>query len=142
MENSENSLSPEAQENFGKTLEDVFSHILERAEKERQETEPWKSLFEASDQGLISLLSEANSQMLKVVFNTVSIIEKNYSIRCSPKLYALIKALPFIMNNLTDQIKDQQGLSCCADKARKIYCDEVLAEISYLLLKGDNKGDN
>jgi len=126
-------LSPEAQEEFGNALESVFNGILKRSHEEREQTEPWKNLFTASEQGLRGILSEANSQMVRVTIDTTDIIQKKFGIRCSNKLHGLIKALPFVMNKLGDAIHDEQGLSCCSDKARQVYYDEVLAEIKHLL---------
>jgi len=125
-------LSPEAQEDFGKALEDVFSHILKRADEERQQSEPWKNLFSASEQGLRGILSESRDQMRTTAMNTINVIKLKFGIECSNKLFGLIMALPYAMHKLGDAIRDQQGNSCCVDKAREVYYQEVLDEINKL----------
>jgi len=132
-------LSEDAQKEFGNSLETVFSALAKRFEEESSQTEPWKNLFKASDQGLKGILSEADMQMMRVVLNTTDVIKKKFGIRMSNKLYNLIKALPFVMNRLKDTIREQQGLSCCADKAREVFYQEVMAEIKYLISEQDNK---
>ena len=128
-------LSPVAQEEFGKALEDVFSHILQRADEERKQSEPWKQLFASSEKGLQGLLSEANNQMMKIALNTTHAIEEKFGIKCTDKLFNLVKALPFAMNYVRDKIDDEQGMSCCADKARRVYYEEVLDEINKIKAK-------
>jgi hypothetical protein len=125
-------LSPEAQAEFGQALEDVFSSVLKRAEEERQQTEPWKNLFSASEQGLRGILSESRNQMGTIAMNTIGVIKAKFGIDCSNKLFYLIMALPYAMHKLGDAIRDQQGNSCCVDKAREVYYQEVLEEIKRL----------
>lgn len=128
-------LSPEARKEFGNELENIFEHILKRADKERQESEPWKQLFEASEQGLRGILSEAKDQMMPIVLNTTRIIELKFGIKCSNKLFNLVKALPYVMSHVSGAIHEQQGLSCCSDKARQVYYQEVMDEIKHLIEK-------
>lgn len=126
-------LSNEAQEDFGQALEEVCSNLLKRADEERQQTEPWKNLFAASEQGLKGILSESKNQMMTIALNTTEVITQKFGIRCSDKLFGLIKALPYAMSYAGDAIHDQQGLSCCVDKAREVYYQEVLEEIRKLI---------
>jgi len=137
-------LSHEAQEDFGKALEEVCSNLLKRADEERQQTEPWKNLFAASEQGLKGILSESKNQMMTIALNTTKVITQKFGIRCSDKLFGLIKALlwlsstKYAMSYAGDAIHDQQGLSCCVDKAREVYYREVLEEIRKLIEEKTN----
>jgi hypothetical protein len=125
-------LSAEANEEFGKALEDVIGGILARADVERRGTQAWKDLWGASEQGLQSLLSEADHQTSSTIITLGRVIEQRFGLKhLSDKLYNLLKALPFAMNYVRDKINDEQGLSCCADKARRVYYEEVLAEIKH-----------
>lgn len=118
---------------FGKALDQVLTGLVERSRAEAQKTEPWKQLFTASEQGLQGLLSEASHQCNSVILNLSDLIKQKFGLaRISPRLYDLLKALPFAMNQLRDTIQDEQGLLCCADKARRAYYEEVLAEIERL----------
>lgn len=126
-------LSPDAQAVFGQALDDVCSSILKRADEERQQTQPWKDLFKASEEGLRGLLSESERQMTSIVLNTSKMITAKFGIRCSNKLFRLIQALPYAMLCARDKIHEEQGLSCCADKARQVYYQEVMDEIKKLI---------
>lgn len=123
-------LSPIAEDAFGKVLEEVCCGILQRAEHDRRQTDSWKNLWAASEHDLKGLLSEASDQTGSIILNLCSVIQERFGIKhLSDKLYNLLKALPFAMNHVRDKINDEQGLSCCADKARLVYYEEVLAEI-------------
>ena len=89
-------------------------------------------MFAASERGLESLLSEASRDMERVILNVGSVIEKRFKIKISNKLYSLLKALPYAMHGLRENITDKEGNGCCADKTRLIYYEEVLAEIKKL----------
>lgn len=119
-------------ESLLEALENVCNSIVKRANEESKKSEPWKELFDASEQGLISLLNKADMQMMETVLSTATIITDKFGIRCSDKLFDLLKALPFVMNRVTNEIEKQQGMSCCADKARRVYYEEVLSEIERL----------
>lgn len=126
-------LSPEADAEFGNALKDVFSFILKRAEDERKQTEPWKQLFVASEHGLAGILDNAEHQMMAPVLSLCDIIQEKFGIpRISDKLFQLLQALPFAMNAVTKSIEDTQGRACSADKARRVYYEEVLAEIELI----------
>lgn len=115
---------------FDKALSEVVDGILQRADEERQKSEPYKNLWEASEKNLTSLLSEACHQMDFVVIDTLEVIKKRFNIsRISDEVYNLIKLLPFAMSILRENIKDKEGHSCCADKALEIYCQKLLEEI-------------
>lgn len=123
-------LSPEADEAFGKALEEVCNGILQRADAKRRETDAWKNLWAASEHDLRSLLSEADHQTGSIILALADVVQKRFGLKhLSDKLYNLLKALPFAMWNVRERINDTQGLSCCADKARQVYYEEVLAEI-------------
>ena len=124
------SLSPEAEEAFGNALQSVCDGILSRADEERKKTEPWKQLFAASEGGLRGILSDSSRQMMTIALNTHAMIKEKFHLdHSSPKLFNLVKALCFAMNHVRNEIDDSQGMSCCADKARQVYYEEVLAEI-------------
>lgn len=123
-------IEPISDAEFGVALREVMVGLFGRAEVERRATEPWKDLFKASEDGLESLLSAAASQANIVIMSLADVIKTKFGIaRVSPKLYGLLKALPFAMNELRDQIDEREGMTCCADKARYAYYLEVLAEI-------------
>ena len=129
-------LSPEADEAFGAAIADVCGNILARADAERKQSQPWKDLFTAgNEKGLQGILSSADHQMMSIALTTVKVIEEKFEIQCTDKLFNLIKMLCFAMNYVEDVIHDQQGLSCCADKARRVYYEEVMAEIEFIKQK-------
>jgi len=123
-------LSPKADAEFGKALEEVCDTITRRAEARFRGTDAWKSLWAASEHGLQSLLSEADHQTGSTILVLADVIKQKFGLtHLSDKLYNLLKALPFAMWHVREKISDAQGNSCCADKARLVYYEEVLAEI-------------
>jgi hypothetical protein len=126
-------------ESFHEALTAVVTSIADRADAEMQKEKPWAELWEASEGGLRSLLSEADHQMKGPVFALCDIIKKRFGIKkISGKLYDLFKALPFAMWEVREHISNTQGMSCCADKAREAYYQEVLEEINRI--KGEENG--
>ena len=127
------------EESFHEALTAVCTSLAERADAERRKEKPWAELWDASEGGLRSLLSEAQHQMSGPVHSVCDIIKQRFGIkRISGKLYDLLKALPFAMWDVRQHISDTQGMSCCADKAREAYYQEVLAEINRI--KGEENG--
>lgn len=127
------------EESFHEALTAVCTSLAERADAERRKEQPWAELWDASEGGLRSLLSEAEHQMMGPVLNLCDIIKKRFGIkRISGRLYDLLKALPFAMWSVRHHIDKTQGMSCCADKARQAYYQEVLEEIDRI--KGEEHG--
>lgn len=119
-----------AEPTFEATLATVIEHMCSVARSEAQKTEPWKNLFASSEHGLQGLLSETQHQMNAVVHNTIDVIKQKFEIkRVSNELYDLIKLLPYAGAALRESITKEQGNCCCADKTRRIYYEQVLAEI-------------
>ncbi len=126
---------PISDEEFEKALHEVVTSLAERADAERAKEKPYQDLFAASQNGLKSLLSKTSDQMSHIAHSTTDIIRKQFKINTvSKKLFDLIKALPFAMWDLRCYI-DTQEMGCCADKARDIYYQEVLAEIQRIQKK-------
>lgn len=119
-----------AEENFEQALDSVLTSIVDRARTENKQEDAWKELFEASEQGLQGLLSKASDQSNHVLGNAIHVIEERFQIKASSRLCDLVKALPFAMWKIRCKIEKEQGSSCCADKARRSYYEEVLAEIN------------
>lgn len=124
---------------FNAVLGEVITGLVARFEEDRQKSDPWKELFAASEGGLRGLLSEAQHKTNSIILDLSSVIQKKFGLkRTSRKLYDLLKALPFAMNHLRDHIQNEDSNSCCADKARMVYYEEVLAEIKRIQAEQDN----
>ena len=116
-------------EDFNKALEEVIGSIMERADAERAKEKPYQDMWAASEQGLKSLIDEAHNQCSHVIIGLCDVIKKKFNIRMTNKLYDLLKALPFAWKKVEKTIIDKEGHSCCIDKTRFLYYQEVLAEI-------------
>lgn len=121
-----------AEQSLEQALAEVIGGLLARADAEREKSESYKNLWDASENNLRSLLSEAHHQMMEPIMSVCKVIEEKFEVRISDKLYDLIKLLPVAMSELREHITEKEGHSCCADKTREIYYQEVLAEINRL----------
>lgn len=119
-----------AEETFEQELTTVITSLCDRAKEERQKEKPWQDLFAASEEGLMSVLSEAHRQMKRTILDSAFLIEKKFNIKISNRLFYLLQALPCAMHDLRENLTKEEGISCCADKTRRIYYEEVLAEIN------------
>jgi hypothetical protein len=133
------SKEPISEAEFGQALGEVITGLAARFDEQRRQSDPWKELFAASEGGLRGLLSEAQHKTNSIILDLSSVIQEKFGLkRTSRKLYDLLKALPFAMNQLRDHIQTEDSHSCCADKARMIYYEEVLAEIKRIQAEQDN----
>lgn len=113
-----------------KELDNVVSSLLFRAQEEREQSEPYQNLWEATDEGLRGLLSEAHHQMERVVLDVATVIQKKFNLPVlTDELYGLIMALPFAMHELREDIEKKDGRTCCADKTRHLYFKAVTEAI-------------
>jgi hypothetical protein len=122
---------------FETALDSVVSNLLAQAAIDNRASPAWKDLWTASEQGLSSLLSEAESQTKSILIKVCDVIKDRFGIpSVSPRLFKLIKALPFAMWEVREYISEEQGHSCCADKARQVYYEKVLEEIKLIQKNG------
>lgn len=124
-------------EDFNKELEGLFAAMMKRADEERKKSQPWKDLWAASEKGLQALLSDASEKMSDIVDDTIAVIRERFGAQFTPDkpstaIYNLIRAIPYVMPKLKSGIREEHGFSCCADKAREVYYQAVLAEIKKL----------
>jgi hypothetical protein len=115
---------------FETALHDVIGGIVERSRQEMKKEKPWPDLWKDSEHGLESLLSSACWDMQKTILALADVIQEKFQIKCSNRLCDLLQALPFAMDVVKETINREQGHVCCADKARNVYYEEVLAEIN------------
>ena len=102
---------------FSLALHEVVTSLAQRADEERRKEDGFKAMWEASEKGLRSLISEAYHQMTRISLGLGDAIEERFKVNISKKLWDLIRALPFAMGEVRGHISDAQGMSCCADKA-------------------------
>lgn len=118
-------------EDFNAALASVLDGIVARSKEERKSSEPWANLWNASENGLRGLLSQADLEMMRIALNTCDIIKEKFEInQISDELFDLIKALPFAMHYVEKEITAEEGFSCCVDKTRHVYYEKVLAAIN------------
>ncbi len=67
-------------EDFNAALESVLDGIVARSKEERKNSEPWANLWNASENGLRGLLSQADLEMMRIALNTCDIIKEKFVI--------------------------------------------------------------
>lgn len=101
-------------------LPKVINGLLDRFHEENQKTERYKNMFEASENGIRGLLDHANDEMERIVLDTMQVLEERFNLEVTHDLYTLIKALPFVRDDLEGLISKREGWVCSVDKAREL----------------------
>jgi hypothetical protein len=108
----------------------VLNSFVQMAKDESKKEDAYAKMFEASHKGLRAVLDEANSQMIKVVLNTMTVMEEKGLISKDSadyvrrnRVYYLLKLLPLMYIGLEFDIDSREGYSCVKDKVRHIAYD-------------------
>ena len=116
---------------FDAALKTVLDGLLERARTEDQLTPRWRTLWNASEHGVCTLLQLAERDMTAYLLSVADVIRTRYEItNCSDRLWDLISGLPYLMPHLDTLIEKEQGRACCVDKARTVYEQAVVEELN------------
>lgn len=97
-------------------LEEVIKGIIDVADKERKESEPYKNMFKRiSSKPFAVQLSQLNDEMVERVLNACTILQGE-GIKVTNEAYDFLLALPYLANKLEEDIRKKEGSSCCVDK--------------------------
>lgn len=116
----------------------VLNSFVQMAKDESKKEDAYANMFEASHKGLRGLLDEANSQMTKVVINTMDVMEEKGLISGDRadyvrrnRVYYMLKLLPLMCMGLEFDIDSREGFSCIKDKVRHIVYDIFMKVLEY-----------
>lgn len=99
-------------------IEEIVSGIIEAADEAREQSEPYKDLFESTDD-LESLVYHLNHKMDAHVLNACKVLKEKLGYSSIPdEAFYILLATPILIAKVQKHIAATQGRSCCADKAR------------------------
>ena len=107
-------------------LESVVDAIVKEADKEREESEPYKELFGEHGESIEGLLRKTEHEMTKIVLNMCHVLKEKYKCRVPDELFNIVLALPFVTNRLEKDIRDKEGMTYCVDKSYRLLSDIIL----------------
>lgn len=117
-------------EEFQSAMEDVFNDILDRAKKERAQSDSYGTLFQAyEDGGLSAAINQAEGQMRTIVHTLADMIEAKTGAPVPSPTHNLLLGLPLLANIVRADIQKNEGNGCCADKTRwllRTYFNDLL----------------
>jgi hypothetical protein len=100
------------------SLKQVMQGILEVANKEREESQPYKDLFGLTKENSITgALRDVEHKMTSLALDICHILETKYDIKVTNEKFGLLLALPFVLDRLEKDISAKEGHMCCVDKA-------------------------
>jgi len=111
----------------------VIDAFCSQAKAESKKSDAYSKMFEASHKGLRGILDEANDQMVKVVLNTMDVLEEkglmsgardNYVMR--NRVYYMLKMLPLLFTALEHDIDEREGYICVKDKVRQVVYEAFM----------------
>lgn len=98
------------------SLAAMLTDIVAVADKERENSDAYKDLFEGSSD-IESLLRSTEHAMTDAVLSATSVLKKKFGYEnISNEAYYLLLALPIMEHTLEKHIKNTQGRSCSVDK--------------------------
>jgi hypothetical protein len=115
----------------------VIDAFCAQAKAESKKSDAYSKMFEASHKGLRGILDEANDQMVKVVLNTMDVLEEkglmsvardNYVMR--NRVYYMLKMLPLLFTALEHDIDEREGYICVKDKVRQVVYEAFMKVIN------------
>lgn len=111
-------------------IADVLLDLMERSRAEQKTTPGWATLWEANaGDGVAGLLDAYGEAVRRARMDATEIIRESYGVRPSPRLYDLVAFYPIVLDRLQSGIHDEQGMTCCVDKARHVYRLAIVEEI-------------
>ena len=111
-------------------IKDVIDGILEVADKERKQSEPYKDMFKRTDgKPFCVQLSTVESEMMSVVLNYSAILEEN-GYKLSNEGFQFLYSLPLLAHVLEKDIAEKEGMTCCVDKTYRLLHTEFMKHIT------------
>lgn len=99
-----------------KDIENVIQGILEVADRERKQSEPYKDMFKKTEGKPFPVqLMQVKHEMMNVVFNYISILEE-HGYKVSNEGFTFLYSLPLLSTVLEKDIREKEGYSCSVDK--------------------------
>lgn len=108
-------------EGLESALKEVIGGILKEAEEERRKSDGYKNLFALyKDGGLAKAVFQAEEDMSKIGMDLCLLIRNTTGKNVDNELYGVISALPLVFRLVKEDIREKEGMSCCADKMRDL----------------------
>lgn len=105
-------------------IKKVIEGILEIADKERKESEPYKDMFKRTEgQPFCVQLRQVESDMMRVVLNYTQILKEN-GYKVSNETFQFLYSLPFLVHVLEKDIVAKEGRTCSVDKVYRLLHQE------------------
>lgn len=113
-------------DNNTKILGELINNIVDIADKERLESEPYKDLFTKSDTAE-GLLRNMDDEMTKIILNGCTVLKQKFGLeKIGNEKFHILQALPFVLSTIEKDIRDKEGSSCCVDKAFYLISKKML----------------
>jgi hypothetical protein len=100
--------------------------MIELAEKERKESEPYKDLFKRTDgKPFCVQLHEVERKMVSIALDYCDILREN-GYKVNDDTWQFMLALPIMVRSLEKEIEEKEGHVCCVDKTYHILHKEFM----------------
>jgi len=107
-------------------LSDMLTALSESFTKERQKEEPYKELFKAGSTHT-GLLRDLTDKMTDHVLDACQVYKERHGIEINTSQYHVLLALPFLAQIAEKDAHNNEGMSCCVDKAYFILSEQLIA---------------
>lgn len=115
---------------MGKELKTILDGIVAAADKEREQSEPYKDLFKSSDD-LESLIYHLSHKMTTHVLNASKVLKDKFGYDKVPdEAFYFLLAVPFLDNSLKKHVVSTQGSSVSSDKVRYHLAKELRTKLA------------
>lgn len=100
-----------------KSICNVLNALADNAKQERQGSDAYKDLFQKCEgHDFTGLLRDAEHKMTGIALDACQVIEDKTGCKITKPLFEMLSGLPLISEELTREIRKNEGICCCVDK--------------------------
>jgi hypothetical protein len=109
---------------FQATLAEVMESMVTAFEKEREQSDAFKTMF-ASGGSFAGLLRQVNHTCMSGVLDGTQVLRGRYGVRCTKEVMEFMLAVPYLAYRLKHEIEERDGMCCCVDKTFFLLSEEL-----------------
>lgn len=106
------------------TLASVLTSMVEAFEKEREQSDAFKAMFQAGG-SFSGLLRQVNHSCMSGILDGTQVLRGRYGAHCSKEVMEFMLAVPYLAYKLRHEIEERDGMCCCVDKVFYLLSEEL-----------------
>ena len=105
-------------------LAEVLDSMVSAFEKERAQTDAYKTMFSGGG-SFTGLLRQVNHSCMSGVLDGTQVLRGRYDVECTQEVMEFMLAVPYLAYKLKREIEDRDGMCCCVDMVFFLLSEEL-----------------